>query len=311
MVGIAEKPVPTGKRPVMWGPSSAGSPDGPAGRVPGPRYAIADGSEREQLAALVERLRPDMAVVSRWGLLSPELIRAFPLGILNTHLSLLPELRGKHPTAGALLAGLRRTGVSIQFMQEGIDTGPVLLQRPFPIVDGDREEEVTARGASLLAHMYRHAIAGIRTGRYPEGRWGSTGMECHFSWRRQFGSEPPNRLPVDWTAPAWLIQRVIRFRSCYTSLDGWDVTLRRARPDEAFPEDGRSGAPGEVLAVRGRWMRVGTGQGVAELEVDAPAGDLAPGVRFESARWPRWREFVDWVEALPREVKRTGTACRA
>ncbi|SCY60329.1 Formyl transferase [Thiohalorhabdus denitrificans] len=311
MVGIAEKSGWPEERPGKWRRSWPGPPGDPGWLASGPRVAIGGASEQEQLAGLVGRLQPDMAVVSRWSLLSADLIRAFPQGVLNTHLSLLPELRGKHPAVGALLAGLRRTGVTIQVMQEGIDTGPILLQRPFPIEVGDGEGEITARAASLLAPMYRQVIEGMRTGCWPKGRQQSTGMECHFSWKRQFGSEPPERLPVDWSAPAWLIHRVARLRVCCTRLGGREVTLRWTGADEAVPEGCLSETPGEVLSVQGRRIRVMTGQGVAELEVAGPVGDLGPGVHFENGRWPRWREFVAWVEALPREVKLGGATCQA
>ena len=95
-------------------------------------------------------LGADAAVVAAYGLILPPPILAAPrLGCLNVHASLLPRWRGAAPIQRAILAGDRETGVTIMQMDEGLDTGPILLQEAMPIgADDDRRRtDRRARGA--------------------------------------------------------------------------------------------------------------------------------------------------------------------
>src|SRR5438552_6368331 len=76
----------------------------------------------------------DAAVVAAYGLILPALILGAPrLGCLNVHASLLPRWRGAAPIQRALLAGDGETGITIMQMEEGLDTGPILMQQAIPI----------------------------------------------------------------------------------------------------------------------------------------------------------------------------------
>src|SRR5207245_11668963 len=82
-------------------------------------------------------LGADAAVVAAYGLILPRAILAAPrLGCLNVHASLLPRWRGAAPIQHALLAGDAETGITIMQMEEGLDTGPILLQQAVPIAAG-------------------------------------------------------------------------------------------------------------------------------------------------------------------------------
>src|SRR5205814_8191588 len=79
-------------------------------------------------------LDADAAVVAAYGLILPKpILEAPPLGCLNVHASLLPRWRGAAPIQRAILAGDRETGITIMQMDEGLDTGPILLQQAIPI----------------------------------------------------------------------------------------------------------------------------------------------------------------------------------
>src|SRR5437899_1108738 len=83
-------------------------------------------------------LGADAAVVAAYGLILPPPILAAPrLGCLNVHASLLPRWRGAAPIQRAILAGDRVTGITIMQMEEGLDTGPILLQQAAPIAPDD------------------------------------------------------------------------------------------------------------------------------------------------------------------------------
>src|SRR5262245_45059255 len=97
----------------------------------------------------------DAAVVVAYGLLLPKAILAAPrLGCLNIHASLLPRWRGAAPIQRALMAGDAETGITIMQMDEGLDTGPMLLQERLPIGPADDfgtlHDELAAAGARLV-----------------------------------------------------------------------------------------------------------------------------------------------------------------
>ena len=106
-------------------------------------------SDEEQ--ARIRALDTDLAVVAAYGLiLPPPILEAPKAGCINVHASLLPRWRGAAPIQRAILAGDTATGVTIMRMDEGLDTGPMLLQRELAI-DGKNAGEVTEELAKLGA----------------------------------------------------------------------------------------------------------------------------------------------------------------
>src|SRR5437868_4666541 len=104
----------------------------------------------------------DAAVVAAYGLILPSPILAAPrLGCLNVHASLLPRWRGAAPIQRAILAGDRETGVSIMQMDEGLDTGPVLLQQAVPILPDTTAGELTEALAELGAGLMLKGLDGV------------------------------------------------------------------------------------------------------------------------------------------------------
>ena len=116
----------------------------------------------------------DAAVVAAYGLILPKAILQAPrLGCLNVHASLLPRWRGAAPIQRAILSGDRETGVTIMQMDEGLDTGAILLARPQPILattsGGELHDALAALGAALIvtalqgvADSFRVAFPGFR-----------------------------------------------------------------------------------------------------------------------------------------------------
>ena len=106
------------------------------------------------LAPLAERA-PDAAVVVAFGQIFPPALLALPAhGCINLHASLLPKFRGASPVQAALLAGERKTGVTTMLMEEGLDTGPILLQEETLI----RFYETTGRFSERLAKLGGEAM---------------------------------------------------------------------------------------------------------------------------------------------------------
>ena len=92
-------------------------------------------------------------------ILSPVMIRAFPSRILNIHPALLPSFPGLHAQRQALQHGVKVSGCTVHFADEGVDTGPIILQRTVEVLEGDEEEALSARILEQEHQAYWRAIA--------------------------------------------------------------------------------------------------------------------------------------------------------
>jgi phosphoribosylglycinamide formyltransferase-1 len=112
---------------------------------------------------LVKTLRSfDPALVCMAGfmrILSPELLKAFPSRILNIHPALLPSFPGLHAQRQALQYGVKVSGCTVHIADEGVDTGPILLQRAVEVMEGDTEETLSARILEQEHQLYWRAVA--------------------------------------------------------------------------------------------------------------------------------------------------------
>jgi methionyl-tRNA formyltransferase len=113
----------------------------------------------------IRALQPEAIVAVAYGqILRQELLDIPPRGVLNVHPSLLPRHRGASPIAGAILAGDDETGVSIMLMDAGMDSGPLLAQRPVPIgqldTTGTLATSLAELGAGLLAETLPRWLVG-------------------------------------------------------------------------------------------------------------------------------------------------------
>lgn len=172
-MGTPESAVPTLRRCIEEGHEVLGvwtQPDRPAGRgnklkaPPVKEFALSQGLvvhqpskiKNEEALALFNEREFDAAVVVAYGrILPPSFLRAPRLGCVNVHFSLLPKYRGAAPVNWALVRGERETGVTTMLMDEGLDTGPILLQRSTIIEEGEAAprllERLSHEGAELLA----------------------------------------------------------------------------------------------------------------------------------------------------------------
>lgn len=118
-----------------------------------------------EAAAQLKELNPDLVVVVAYGLLLPAKILAVPkYGCVNLHVSMLPKYRGAAPIQWAVINGEEKTGVTVMQLDEGLDTGPILAQRPVEIppeaTAGEVFELVTGIGARLLVDTVADIFAG-------------------------------------------------------------------------------------------------------------------------------------------------------
>lgn len=227
----------------------------------------------------IERLRawaPDLIVVVAYGQFLGRTILAMPrLGCINIHLSLLPAFRGAAPVHRAIAAGETRTGVTAMMMDEGMDSGDVLMQAVEPILPDDTAKSLHDRlallGAVVLLRVVRQAEAGllVRTPQLAELATFAPKL------RKDEGL-------LDWTRPAWRLATDVRafnpWPACFTWMPrvtkgGAPLRLKVLRA-EALPDCGAppGGAPGTVCEVAGEGPAVRTGQGCLRLLDVQPEG---------------------------------------
>jgi methionyl-tRNA formyltransferase len=180
-------------------------------------------------------LSADLGVVAAYGLILPAAILEAPLrGCVNVHASLLPRWRGAAPIQRAILAGDEVSGVTIMQMDEGLDTGPMLLKREVPIAGknaGQVTEVLSRAGAEALIEWIDHP-----TPPEPQPSEGAT-----------YASKiDKNEARIDWSSPASQIERQVR---AFNPAPGawFEVSGERVKLLEASIGDDMSGEPGEVL----------------------------------------------------------------
>jgi len=234
-----------------------------------------------ELCGQLAAMKPDLfAVVAFGAILKPELLRLPRLGAINLHGSLLPDYRGAAPVQRALWDGRAWSGVSTLWMDEGIDTGDVILQRWHPIGAeddaGSLAAALAAAGAPLLAESLVLAHEG-RAPRRPQER----GAGSYAGKLTKRDGE------LDWTLDAvavWNHQRAVTpWPGAAASFQGRRLQIIAARPLDLLP---REVAPGTVLGVETDGVRVACRRGALSLlrlkpeaKGEMGAADWARGAR--------------------------------
>ncbi|MDF2095655.1 methionyl-tRNA formyltransferase [Aquibaculum arenosum] len=212
--------------------------------------SLRDGQEQADFAAL----DLDAAIVVAYGLILPKAILEAPrLGCINVHASLLPRWRGAAPIQRAILAGDRETGVTIMQMDEGLDTGPMLLSRSLAITERDTGASLHDRLAELGAAALVEGLAELAAGRLQPQPQPEDGVTYAEKLRRE-------EAQLDWSRPAEALARQVR---AFTPWPGawFDVDGERIKVLEAAAVDGQ-GVPGQVLDDR---LTVACGEGALRL----------------------------------------------
>jgi methionyl-tRNA formyltransferase len=201
-------------------------------------------------------LGADAAVVAAYGLILPRGMLAVPrLGCLNVHASLLPRWRGAAPIQRALLAGDRETGITIMQMEEGLDTGPIVMQQPLPIRDGATAAGLTEELARLGGRLIVAALDRLARGTLVPRLQPQEGVTYAPKISREEGL-------LDWRRPAVDLERRIRaldpWPGAYFEHDGARVRVLAA----AALADAPGAPPGRVLDDR---LAIACGSGILRL----------------------------------------------
>jgi len=195
---------------------------------------------------LVKHAEPDVIVVNSWYTwMPPELYNLPPHGTLNLHDSLLPKFTGFSPVLWALISGESEFGLTIHRMDEGLDTGDILVQHALPIGPDATGTELVLRGMELIPGALREALTALETG---TAVW----RPQNKAERTYFHKRSERDSLIDWTWPAEDLERFVRALSepyprAYTHYRGERIEVLAARVSEAR----YGGTPGRVVVQEG------------------------------------------------------------
>ncbi len=209
--------------------------------------------------------KPDLIAVTAFGRILPGSVLALPsMGCVNVHGSLLPKYRGAAPVQWAVINGERETGITTMLMDEGMDTGAMLLQESLVIDPDDTAGTLAPRlaaiGGRLLIETIRRLKAGTITP-FPQDHSRATMAPI---LKKEDGL-------IDWTMSASQLSNRVRGLSpwpgAYTFLNGerWMIWKASHRAMD------QQGVPGTIVGVTKQVIQVATGEGVLEVTEVQPA----------------------------------------
>ncbi|OYY94502.1 MAG: formyl transferase [Hydrogenophilales bacterium 28-61-23] len=235
------------------------------------RYA-SDINSQETLE-WISALKPDVVFCFGWSrLIKRPLLDLAAMGVVGYHPTLLPANRGRHPLIWALALGLRETGSTFFFMNEGADTGDILSQRVLPILAeddaGSLYSRMTAVALSQIEEFLPLLSACTFVRRPQEQGSGNT-------WRKRGRQDGQ----IDWRMSALSIHNLVRgltrpYVGAHFMRDGQDIRVWRTEITETFQPNLE---PGKVLASDARGVVVNTGQGAIRLLQIEPSVNMSVG----------------------------------
>lgn len=231
--------------------------------------------EAAKVHALLRDLQPDVVVVAAYGLILPRTILDLPrYGCINIHASLLPRWRGAAPIHRAIEAGDTESGITIMQMDEGLDTGSMLLKESVPIATDDTTGSLHDKLAGLGGKMIVQTLHQLERGALQTTPQPADGV----SYAAKIAKE---EAALDFTLPATVVARKIRafnpFPGASAACNGTVVKLWRA---EAVV--GHAGATtGSVLQADANGVVIACGAGAIRVgELQKPGGKRLPAGEF-------------------------------
>jgi methionyl-tRNA formyltransferase len=229
----------------------------------------------------VRALKPDVIVVMAYGQILPRDVLEIPkVACLNLHASLLPRWRGAAPIQAAIAAGDRETGITVMYMDEGLDTGDILLQRTIEILSADTGGSLHDRLAEVAPDAILESLELFAKSSAPHVPQDKTFATYAPKLKREDGK-------IDWSEPAEVIERKIR------AFDPWPgafmtITATGTRNLKIFSAEvvDFQGRPGEILSSQNELV-VAAGESALSLrEVQAEGKKRMSAAEF--VRGHRW-----------------------
>lgn len=214
------------------------------------------------LAELVS-LKPEFIIVVAYGKILPKTILDLPQrGCINVHASLLPKYRGAAPIAWAIIHGEEKTGITTMLMDEGLDTGDILLQRAIEISKEDTTGSLGQRLSDLGASLLIGTMKGMRESSLkPTPQTGETSYAPPL--KKEDGL-------MDWSKSAGEIFNFVRgmqpWPGAFCHIGNERVTLLKTMPLSG------EGTPGVISGIEKDALIIGTGYGLLSILELQPAG---------------------------------------
>ncbi len=228
----------------------------------------------EEAQHAIALLGADVMVVAAYGLILPKTVLQMPrYGCLNIHASVLPRWRGAAPIQRAILAGDSETGITIMQMDEGLDTGDMLLKRKCPIAANDTAQTLHDKLAGLGAQAIVEVLQELERGKLSPER--QDAQQATYAIKLS-----KSEAQLDWNQDAVQLERAVRgylpFPTAQALFGETPIKILRARLGE-----GKNSKPGEVIAVGKEHILVACGKGALALEVlQKPGGKPLPVAQF-------------------------------
>ena len=205
----------------------------------------------------IRKMEPDLAIVVAFGqILKKNLLTIPDWGVINIHASLLPKYRGAAPIQWAILNSESKTGLTVMRMDEGLDTGPILLQKELPILQDETAGQLHDRLSLLAGQVIIKALTDMTNSQVKE-----TPQDDSLA---SYASKIERRDSlVDWKQPATRISCLIRALDprpgAYTLLEGKQIKLFSSTVVE---KAGLDGVPGRVVRHTKDAIHVDSGLGI-------------------------------------------------
>ena len=205
----------------------------------------------------LKKFNPDLICVAAYGKILPKNILDLPhYGCINVHASLLPKYRGAAPINWAIIRGEKVTGITTMKMDEGMDTGDMLLKEEVPIDDEDTGDTLSEKLSEIGARLLIETIRLLKEGQLNPIPQDHSQANYAPMLKKEDGK-------IDWQKSAEEIRNLIRgalpWPSAYTNLEGKLLKIYKVRLA------GGEGKPGEVIKSESGILRVATGKGALDI----------------------------------------------
>jgi methionyl-tRNA formyltransferase len=208
--------------------------------------------------AQLKYLKPDLIVVAAYGqILSKEVLDLPQHGCLNLHTSLLPKYRGASPIHAAIAAGEKQSGVTIMWMDEGLDTGDILLQEPITLRRRETAETLHDKLATMGADALLKALDLIEAGKAPHVKQDKSKATVTKKLKKEDGH-------IKWDRPQREIDTHIRAMTPWPSAYAWIPQEKDHKMLKIFTtilSHRAKGKPGEIVRVDKHGILVAAGVG--------------------------------------------------
>ena len=212
--------------------------------------------------------KPDMIAVAAFGrILPPVILTLPPLGCINVHGSLLPKYRGAAPIQWAIINGEMETGITTMLMDEGMDTGAILLQEAISITTHETSGTLAPQLAELGGKLLVETITRLKAGTLVPQPQDTSRATLAPLLKKEDGV-------IDWTLPAMVLANRVRGLSpwpgAYTTVagsDSWRIWRALALPGPVTTP------PGVIVAITREAIHVATGDGVLVVMELQPANN--------------------------------------